>query len=233
MAEFESTRHLTMFDPTVWGDRRVDIVGLGATGSMTAQLMGRLGITNLHLHDHDVIGAHNIANQMYPLGAVGRGKAETCRDLLKAATGIEPIIHGKCEGIAKTLDDEFGDVVVLCLDSMSARAAVVRDRLRMKPTTQLVIDPRMGVEELRIYSFCPYRMSEVRAWEATITDDSETQENACQTRTTIGGTAAIVAGLVQHWFLQWYRRNIVRDNAYGDLPFEVTMMLRPAMTMTR
>jgi molybdopterin/thiamine biosynthesis adenylyltransferase len=233
MAELEPTRHLTMFDPTVWGDRRVDILGLGASGSMTAQLVARLGVQNLHLHDHDVIGDHNIANQMYPMAAIGRGKAETCRDLLKAATGIEPTIHGKCEGPAQSIEDELGDIVFLCLDSMSARAGVVKDRLRMKPTTQLVIDPRMGVEEFRVYNFCPYRMSEVRAWEATITDDSETQENACQTRTTIGATAAIVAGLAVHQMLQWYRRNIVRDNAYGELSGEIMAMVRPPMFMTR
>ncbi len=167
------------------------------------------------------------------MASIGSGKAETCRDLIRAATGIEPTIHGRCEGPALSADEEFGEVVFLCLDSMSARSSVVTDRLRMNPNTQLVIDPRMGAEEFRIYAFCPYRIESVRDWEATITPDEETVENVCQIRTTLGGTAAVVAGLAKIWFLQWYRREIVRDLEFAPLPFEYMMMLRPPLITTR
>ena len=230
----EPTRHLSMFDPTVFGDRRVDILGCGASGSHVGQEFGRLGILNLHLWDFDNVEAHNIANQLYPQAAIGRNKASILGSLLSVATGIEPTIHEvRCAGPAETVEDELGEVVVFCMDSMSARMSVAEDRLKMNNVTQLVIDTRMGVEELRIYNFNPNRNAEWKRWAATITPDEETQENACQTRTTIGGTAAIAAGLATHQFLQWYRRVIVRDNQYGDLPFEITMMLRPNFVSTR
>ncbi len=243
-------RHLEYFDPIVWGDRRIDIIGLGATGSWLAQLIARLGVGNLHLHDDDIIASHNIANQAYPIthymdlpksepddaismSGIGRGKAETCRDLIRAATSIEPTIHGKCEGAAASIEEELGDVVFLCVDSMAARASIFAERLRMRTSTQLVIDLRMGVEEFRLYSFCPFQLQSFRQWEATITPDEETVENACQTRTTLGGTAAIVAGLAKTWFLQWYRQEIVGDRKYDTLPFELVMMLRPPLITTR
>jgi hypothetical protein len=222
-------RHLSIFEPNRWGQRRIDILGLGATGSMTAQLISRLGIENLHLHDFDEIKATNIANQLYPLEAIGRPKAETCRDLIRAATGIEPTIHGKCEGPAETPEDELGDVVFLCMDSMSARANVVNERLAMNAGTQLVIDTRMGVDELRLYSFCPYRLKELRRYRSTITPDEDTLENACEIKTTLAGTAAMVAGLSKTWFLHWYRREIVGDREYQPLPFEIIMTMRPLM----
>lgn len=230
----EPTRHLTMFDPTVFADRRIDIVGCGASGSHIAHEIGRLGVLNLHLWDFDNIEAHNIANQLYPQSAIGHNKALMLGGSLAAATGIQPTIHQvRCEGPAATPDDELGEVVIYCMDSMSSRMKLFEDMIKMNGITQLLIDTRMGVEELRVYNFNPNRTVEWKRWVETITPDEDTLENACQTRTTIGGTAAIVAGLATHQFLQWYRREIVRDSNYGDVPFEITMMLRPTLVMTR
>lgn len=227
-------RHLSVFDPTVWSDRRVDLIGCGASGSWTAHALARLGILNFHLWDNDEVEAHNLANQLYPHAAIGRNKAEILGSMLQVATGIQPVIHPfRCEGPADTPDDELGEVVIFCMDSMNARMGVFEDRLKMNGITQLVIDTRMGVDELRIYNFNPNRRMEWSRWVETITPDEETQENACQTRTTIGGTAAVVAGLATHQFLQWHRREVVRDNQYSELPFEIMMMMRPTTVMTR
>lgn len=228
----EPLRHLAIIDPADWGDRRIDIIGCGTSGSHLAQEIGRLGIENLHLHDHDVIEAHNIANQLYPLRDIGVNKARALSDQLYLATGTAPTIHErKVEG--RDPEDDFGEIVFLCVDSMSARLEIVEQRLEMNPTTQLVIDTRMGVDELRVYNFCPYRASDVRKWKETITADEDTVENACQMRTTIGGTAAVLAGLASWQFLQWYRREIANDVEYEPLPFEITMMLRPPIILTR
>jgi molybdopterin/thiamine biosynthesis adenylyltransferase len=234
MEIIEPTRHLSMFDPAVWGDRRVDILGCGASGSHLGQEIGRLGVENLHLWDFDLVEAHNIANQLYPQAALGRNKAVVLAESLYAATGIQPVVHEqRVVGPAETPDDELGEVAFLCLDSMSSRSSVVIDRLQMNGVTQLVVDPRMGVEELRIYNFNPNRMMEVRSWRDTITPDEDSAENACQARTTIGGTAAVLAGLAVHQFLQWYRHEIVRDSGYSPPSFEFMMMFRPPMVMTR
>src|SRR3984885_11376962 len=91
-------RHLELFDPAAWGERRIDIIGCGASGSHLAQEVARLGVENLHLWDHDQLEAHNIANQSYPFGMIGLNKAVACAALIETATGIKPTVHGKCEG---------------------------------------------------------------------------------------------------------------------------------------
>lgn len=229
----EPIRHVTLFDPLVWGNRSVHIIGCGASGSHLAQEVGRLGVLNLNLHDDDSVSAENIANQLYPHAAIGMPKVEVCRNLLRAAAGIspedygkpgDPHIHGKCDG------DRLGDLVFLCVDSMAARKDILARSLRLKATTEYVIDTRMGVEELRVYGFCPNVLSEVKRYEGTLTDDADTPENACHTKITIGATAAIVAGVAVHYMIQWYRHAIVHDPAYASAPaFESMVMLRPIM----
>ena len=43
----------------------VFVLGCGAIGSTVAEMLVRLGITNIVLYDFDKVTGHNIANQMY------------------------------------------------------------------------------------------------------------------------------------------------------------------------
>jgi len=222
-------RHLTLFDPQVFDKNRVDVVGCGAVGSRIAMEVAKLGIKNLHLWDDDVVAFHNIANQLYTLSDIGKLKVEALAEHILAATGRKPTIHA--ERIAKSVG--LGKVVFLAVDTMASRKEIFENCLHLKFTTDLVVETRMGAEELHVYAFNPRDRSKVEAWKATLSDDDKTVESVCGTRITVGATAAINAGLAVTSFLQWYRRELVRDPAFkAELPLEQVMMLRPLITMT-
>ncbi|MBI3572019.1 ThiF family adenylyltransferase [Candidatus Kaiserbacteria bacterium] len=223
-------RHILLFDPERFDNSRVDVIGCGAVGSRIAMEMAKLGVRNLHLWDGDCVESHNIANQLFTLTDIGRPKVEALAEAILAATGLESTAHHQRIESPVTL----GSVVFLAVDTMAARRAIFKDCLHLKFTTQVVIDVRMGVEELRVYGFNPRSRAEVLAWEATLTNDAQTVESACGARTTVGATAGITACIAVHRFLQYYRRDVVRDPAFLQPPhFEQVMMLRPLITITR
>lgn len=220
----DPSRHLLMFDPHVFDKTRVDVIGCGAVGSKLAMEIAKLGVRNLHLWDDDRIEAHNIANQLYTIPDIGRKKVDALAEHILVATGLKASVH------AERVQDQvvLGRVVFLAVDTMVARKEIFRSSLHLKFTTDLVVETRMGVEELRVYGFNPRDRANVAAWEATLSDDATTVESACRTRTTIGATAGLTACFAVHRFLQWYRREVVRDAKYtAALPLEQAVMLRP------
>ena len=67
------------FDPTKV-DGRCHIIGCGSVGSTVAELLVRLGITDISLYDFDTVSAHNLANQMFNNDDIGRPKVEAVAD---------------------------------------------------------------------------------------------------------------------------------------------------------
>jgi molybdopterin/thiamine biosynthesis adenylyltransferase len=222
-------RHLLIFDPHHFGDRRVDVIGCGAVGSRIAMEVAKLGVQNLHLWDFDTIEAHNIANQLFNLDDIGKPKATTLATHVRQATGLEPAVHQKRVSSRQA----FGDVVFLAVDTMADRKSIFEHSLRLTFTTQLVVEVRMGAEELRVYGFNPRTRRDCQMWTESLSDDEATVESACGAQTTVGATAGITACLAVHRFLQWYRQDVVRDPTHtAELPIEQVMMLRPIITFT-
>lgn len=229
MTEFahgiDPTRHLLQFDPNVFADTRVDVVGCGAVGARIAMELGCYGITNLHLWDGDRIESHNVANQRpYVQADLGKLKVEALADHLMAATLRRPHVHAQyLEGSAK-----LGKVVFLAVDTMTARKKIFDDSLYLKFDTNYVIEVRMGVDELRVYGLNPRDRNQVALWRESLSDDKDTKESVCQTQTTVGDAASITAGLAVARFRHWYRREMARDPAYAtELPVEQILTLRP------
>ena len=230
----DHSRHLQMFDPSVFDRTRVDVIGCGSVGSRIGLELAKLGVRNLHLWDDDIVEAHNLANQLYILDDVdreryseGRRKVEALAEHICKATGIEVIQHP----IRIESPVELGDVVFLAVDTMGARKNIFEQSLRLKPYVRQVIETRMGVEELRVYGFNPCSRAEIKAWTDTLYDDKTTVENACQARTTVGATAGITACLAVTRFLQWYRWGFVRDPKFTQPHAEQLVMLRPLTTI--
>lgn len=225
----DPTRHLLQFDPHVFDNTRVDVVGCGAVGSKVADLIGRYGVRNLHLHDGDVVAEVNIANQSpFTQADVGRMKVEALADHLVAAGCSRPTIHPQfIEGPV-----QLGRVVFLSVDKMKVRKAIFDQSLHLKLSTDYVIEVRMGVDELRVYGFNPRDRGDVEQWLDSLYDDAEAVEGVCQTPTTVGDVACITAGVAVTRFRHWFRREIVRDPAYtAPLPVEQIFTLRPLLTM--
>ena len=103
---------------------RVAIIGLGALGSVAAELLARAGIGHLTLIDRDIVELSNLQRQLlYAEADIGKPKAEAAHSRLKAINGtvhygslVADINH---KNIGKILEDE--GLVLDCTDNLYAR----------------------------------------------------------------------------------------------------------------
>lgn len=194
------SRHEDVFHPVKFGDRRVDVIGVGATGSKVALSLAKLGVKNIHVWDADFVEAHNIANQVYDLQQIGQSKALALADTIEAMTDTKVTVHEKMyEG-----ERDVGEIVFAMVDSMSARRLIF-DNLRFAFGTKLVIDPRMGAESAQLYSYDPRKTEQRSAYEATLfsDDDAHVEVSACGTAITVGPTGDIISGYAVWQFLRF------------------------------
>ena len=67
------SRHISVFNPaSVKHD--IHIVGVGATGSFVAMMFARMGVPVINIYDFDDVEIHNIPNQYYDNGDLGKLK---------------------------------------------------------------------------------------------------------------------------------------------------------------
>ncbi len=217
------TRHLSVFSPHAFGNRRVDIIGVGATGSHILVELAKLGITNLHVWDPDVVAEENISNQMYGPQHIGQLKVEAARTIVHTLTGTTITTHPEAVDGSQVL----GDVVFVLTDGMTSRKQIWERALRYQMRTSLVIETRMGAEEGRVYAVDPSNPTHVDAYEATLYDDAKvTEASACGTSISVGPTAAILAGFAVWQLLRWFA---VETGASTDiLEQEIIFALRPS-----
>ncbi|HEY9868414.1 MAG TPA: ThiF family adenylyltransferase [Candidatus Obscuribacterales bacterium] len=226
MNKVDITRHIDVFSRDAFGDRRIDVIGAGATGSRIVVSLAKLGLENIHVWDFDKVEAHNIANQAYGDGDIGKLKVDALHDLVKAQTGLA--IHKHAERVDGS--QELGDVVFLLTDTMSSRKEIWSKGIRYKMRTKLMIETRMGASEGRVYTVNPTRPAHVKGWEGTLYDDAVAEVSACGTTITVGPTAEFLSGLAVWQLIRW---QAIEQGKEDVLDNEILFGLRPLYTMTR
>lgn len=102
---------------------RIYIIGCGAGGSTIAELLARYGLTKITLFDDDEVDAHNIANQMYRCGDIGRPKVEALADII---CEINPEARKDLElRNERYTDQRLSGYVFLCVDRIETRREIV------------------------------------------------------------------------------------------------------------
>lgn len=228
MTNLNTSRHQEVFSADVFGDRRIDVIGAGASGSRVVLSLAKLGLQNIHVWDFDVVEAHNVPNQAYGIKDVGAKKVSALAALVLAQTGITITPHDERVDGSQTL----ADVVFLLTDTMSSRKQIWDKAIKYKKRTALMIETRMGSDQGRIYSINPIRPAEVRGWEATLCDDGLAEVSACGTTISVGPTAEIISGLAVWQLIRWL--SIQNGNPKADsLEHELIFTLRGLDTMKR
>ncbi len=195
----DPSRHLKIFSPDAFGQRRVDVVGCGATGSRIALSLAKLGVKNLHLWDFDVIEEHNIANQAFGNDQIGQLKVLALKAMIEQQTGLVATPHDE----AVTGRTQLGSVVFVLTDTMSSRKEIWEGAIRYKPHVNLMIETRMGIQDMRVYTVNPLRPADCKMWESRWYEDEVSTESLCGSRTTVGPTAELLSGFAVWQFLQW------------------------------
>ena len=179
-------RHQELFDGDTF-DKKVTVIGAGATGSWLVLQLAKLGITNIHVYDFDVVEEHNIPNQIFGLGHVGKPKVEMLASIVEGYTGTrittynEPYVAQRLSGY-----------VFAMVDSMAVRKQIF-DNVKFKRNVHHFIEPRMGLNEARIYNVDPTDANQVEKYEGCWYSDDDAEVSACGTSQSVITTALFTA----------------------------------------
>jgi molybdopterin/thiamine biosynthesis adenylyltransferase len=202
-------RHQELFDPHTF-NTPITVIGCGATGSWLTLALAKLGITNITVWDYDIVEEHNIPNQAYNVQQIGIPKVGALSDFLQEQVGLkEPI---KIVNKAFT-DARLSGIVFLMVDSMKARKEIFDNSIKMKSAVKLLVEPRMGLNEGRIYNVNPTDLNHIKRYEDCWYSDEEAEVSACGTSQTVITTAMSVSA--------WCARQLINFHADIDLDNEI------------
>ena len=172
------------------------VIGVGAIGRQVALQLAALGVRRLQLIDFDTVDLSNVTTQGYMAVDVGCSKVTA---VAEAVAAIDPEIDVHRLEDRFRPNQEIGEAVFCCVDSISAREAIWRTVSR---TSRFWVDGRMLGEVLRVLTVSS--PNERERYKATLFAQSEAQAGRCTSRSTIY-TANIAAGLMVHQFVRWLR----------------------------
>lgn len=228
MNNIDISRHIDVFSRDTFGNKRIDVIGAGATGSRIVLALAKLGLENIHVWDFDKVEAHNIANQAYSQSDIGAFKVDALAALVKAHTGLQ--IHTHNERVDGT--QALGDVVFLLTDSMASRKEIWEKGIRYKMRTKLMIETRMGSDQGRVHTIVPTKPTHVKGWESTLYSDEVAEVSACGASVSVGPTAEFISGLAVWQFIRWHA--IEQGKTPNDvLDNEIIFFLRPPLFTQR
>ena len=155
------------------------IVGCGAIGSSVATQLARLGANQFYLYDFDKVGIENVGVSQYVNEDIGKTKVEALRSHLWSID--DSIASDITIGKFKYYDGEKDDILVLGLDSMSARIEIVKLLAKCPNKPSFVIDGRMGAEQYQQYI---YNNITVKQYEKDWYSDEDSDPEPCTRKAT-------------------------------------------------
>jgi hypothetical protein len=182
------------------------VVGVGAIGRQVAVQLAAVGIGQMTLVDHDVVGVENLAPQAYFPDDIGCRKVDATAALCRR-------IHPDCRidalgeryrrSMARDLAALNGSargVVFACVDSITTRGMIWES---VQKRAALFVDGRMSAEVLRVLA------SEHPATDShyptTLFAEEQAFAGSCTAKSTVY-TASITAGLMISCFTRWLRQ---------------------------
>jgi molybdopterin/thiamine biosynthesis adenylyltransferase len=141
------SKHLEFFNPIKLEDS-IHIIGVGAIGSNLAETIARLGLTNIHLYDFDVVNKHNVANQLYFDDQIDKPKVECIAETMRRINpDIDITIHDK----GWSTGTKLAGYVFLAVDDIEIRKQIVKEN-RYNTSIKAMFDFRMGLEDAQHYA---------------------------------------------------------------------------------
>lgn len=140
-------KHQEFFDPTQVKEE-IHIIGCGAIGSTVAEMLTRLGFTQLHLYDFDTVTSHNITNQMFRTKDIEKPKTECLAEIL---LDINPDIQLELHNEGYNEFTRLAGLVFIAVDSIELRKEIVTQQ-RYNKAIRFVIDCRMELTSAQSYA---------------------------------------------------------------------------------
>lgn len=161
----DTRRHDQLFNSAKF-DLPVHIIGVGGVGSHVARMLAKLGVgrnSPVTVYDGDRVEPHNLANQAYDESHVGLFKVEALYDQYrKWSGGVE--IYPQARFVEAR--ENLSGIVFLCLDDMFVRQQICEQSVWRVPEIQLLIETRMSVQNVMLFTLDPNREKHIAAWQA-------------------------------------------------------------------
>lgn len=193
------------------------VIGLGGIGSSVVMNLSIMGVRNINGYDNDTIKEHNLSTTIYPIGALGKKKAEAATEMAVAygcpnPSFVDDLFH---------LGDKVSPVTFAVTDNMSSRKEAY-DTWKKLPDRELFIDIRMGALTIVCVTINDHNAIDyMNHW----FPDSEGHEEPCTMKHTIF-TASIAAGVgIQQYFSHLrglpYWVKLTKVNSFTDFNKEL------------
>ena len=198
-------------------NKRITVIGAGATGSFVVLALAKLGIKDIAVYDFDTVEEHNIANQLYSISDVGTKKVDALKEIVRLNTGIEIKVFDE-----KFVKQPLNGYVCVMVDSMASRKEIYLNSIKMKPSVDLAIEPRMGLDMMRLYNINPIDTDLFKGYEDTLYDDSTAEVSACGNSMSVITSSMLVASYVVRQIINHFNgievpAEILLDLKYNNL----------------
>ena len=193
------SRQLELYNPEERQDK-VDIIGVGATGSWVALMLTKLGVKNIGLIDMDTVELHNIPNQIYGNSSIDMFKVNACAKIIKELGSQNSYVgcfnREITEDTASIVGPAYCNTVFCLVDSMQARKDILNGVLKdmegiENPNNKPFywVETRMGLTGYRVYIIDLFNQYEVEEYKKTLYNDDEAETSACGASKSIVSTA--------------------------------------------
>lgn len=208
----DTRRHDELFNADAF-NTPVTVIGAGATGSWLVLQLAKLGITDITVYDFDVVESHNVPNQFFSIGDIGKSKVMALKTAVYKQTGTD--IKAKHE---KYENQPLVGYVFCMIDTMEGRKQIWNNSIKLKPLVKHYVEPRMGMDVARIYNMKPMDVAAHTAYEATLYGDDVAELSACGTSMTVITSALVTAA--------WCVRQMIEVEKSRPVAHEVLMDLQ-------
>ena len=155
------------------------VVGCGAIGSSVATQLARLGADRFTLYDFDKVGIENVGVSQYVDEDINKSKVDALyTHIKKIECSIEiELVNSKFNRYMGSKED----ILILGLDSMSARMEIVKLLAECPDKPTFVIDGRMGADQYQQYI---YDNITVKKYENDWYSDEDSDPEPCTRKAT-------------------------------------------------
>ena len=166
---------------------KVCVVGAGWIGSNAVYCLAKQGIEHIKCIDFDTVEIENTGSQFYTEKHIWKYKVEALQEQILEQTWVKiDIVKSKY----KKSNIKGYDIIVLALDNLETRKAIVEDC----ENWQIILDTRMVKRISQCFSF--YGFQKERWFQECYTEDENTVQEVACTEKAIAHNALMMSGIV-------------------------------------
>ena len=195
------TRQSDFIKPEEMAAHKVLVVGAGGIGASTIMFLSKMGLDEITVVDHDVLGNHNTPNTMLPESFKGSSKVSAMDETVTFFTNKQiDIVQRRIEDADLILNH---DIIISAVDSMKTREYIYK--MFKKSKAKLFIDGRMSGEKFAIYSGLNSCKEFHEEYKKTLVKDEDADEGICTAKAIIyntGGIGSYICSIVKHYIVE-------------------------------